>query len=67
MPLLGDIPIMGELFKRTDKDIRQSELLIFLTVEVIDDEYREQTAGGVDIVELLTAEESSSTSVAGGQ
>lgn len=67
VPLLGDIPIMGELFKRTDKDIRQTELLIFLTVEVIDDEYRKRTADGVDIVELLTAEEPSSTSVAGGQ
>ncbi len=68
VPLLGDIPIMGELFKRTDKDIRQTELLIFLTVEVIDDEYRTQAADGVDLADLLAAEEpASSTPVSDGQ
>lgn len=40
IPLLGDIPIMGELFKRTDKDITQTELLIFITVMIVDDSYR---------------------------
>lgn len=63
VPLLGDIPIMGELFKRTDKDIRQTELLIFITVEVIDDEYRERTQSDSSVLDLLTTETSSSAPV----
>ena len=35
VPLLGDIPILGYLFKQTSKDIEKTELLIFLTPRVV--------------------------------
>jgi pilus assembly protein CpaC len=35
IPLLGDIPIIGEFFKRTEKTNRDSELLIFVTPEIV--------------------------------
>ncbi|MBL7188081.1 MAG: hypothetical protein ISS70_17300, partial [Phycisphaerae bacterium] len=34
IPLLGDIPIAGHLFKRTIKEKTKTELLIFLTPHV---------------------------------
>jgi general secretion pathway protein D len=34
VPLLGDIPLLGELFKRTTKEKEKTELLIFLTPQV---------------------------------
>ena len=36
VPLLGDIPLLGHLFRRTDVQERRSELLIFLTPTVLD-------------------------------
>jgi type IV pilus assembly protein PilQ len=36
VPLLGDIPLLGYLFKRTDKSVSKTELLIFLTPYVLD-------------------------------
>ncbi|UCH36153.1 MAG: pilus assembly protein N-terminal domain-containing protein [Armatimonadota bacterium] len=35
IPLLGDIPIIGELFKRTDKQLRETELVILVTPEIV--------------------------------
>jgi len=35
IPLLGDLPIIGELFKRTDKQQRETELMIFVTPEIV--------------------------------
>ncbi len=35
IPLLGDIPIIGELFKRTDKQKSETELLILVTPEIM--------------------------------
>ncbi len=35
VPLLGDIPYVGELFKRTKRTKTQTELLVFLTPQVI--------------------------------
>jgi len=35
VPLLGDIPVVGHLFKNTSKTAKKSELLIFLTPKVI--------------------------------
>jgi len=35
IPLLGDIPVLGALFRRTIKDGRKTELLIFLTPYVV--------------------------------
>jgi general secretion pathway protein D len=37
VPLLGDIPIAGHLFKRTEKSKAKTELLIFLTPHVAPD------------------------------
>lgn len=34
-PLLGDIPYLGRLFKRTNNDNRRTELLIFITPRII--------------------------------
>ncbi|MFW6059131.1 MAG: type II secretion system secretin GspD [Phycisphaeraceae bacterium] len=35
VPLLGDIPLLGELFKRTEREESKTELLLFLTPEVV--------------------------------
>ena len=35
IPLLGDLPVLGYLFKTTDKSIEKTELLIFLTPRVV--------------------------------
>ncbi len=37
VPLLGDIPLLGELFKSTDKQNVKTELLVFLTPRVVRD------------------------------
>ena len=37
VPLLGDIPVMGNLFKNRSKTANKSELLIFITPRVISD------------------------------
>ena len=34
-PLLGDIPLLGQLFRNTTKEDRKTELLIFVTPRVI--------------------------------
>jgi general secretion pathway protein D len=36
VPLLGDVPIMGELFKHSEKQLSNDELLCFVTPYVID-------------------------------
>ena len=35
IPILGDIPILGNLFKRTQRDHSKTELIIFLTPHVV--------------------------------
>lgn len=37
IPLLGDIPILGNLFKSTDKSNQKTELVVFLTPRVVRD------------------------------
>ena len=37
VPILGDIPLLGEIFKHTDKKKSKTELLIFLTPHVASD------------------------------
>jgi len=37
VPLLGDIPVFGNLFKTTTKENTKTELIIFLTPRIIDD------------------------------
>jgi type II secretory pathway component GspD/PulD (secretin) len=36
VPILGDIPVLGRLFRRTEKNHQQRELLIFITPTIID-------------------------------
>lgn len=35
VPLLGDIPVLGALFRNTARASKRSELLIFLTPKVV--------------------------------
>jgi type IV pilus assembly protein PilQ len=35
LPFLGDLPVLGYLFKTTNKNIEKTELLIFLTPRVV--------------------------------
>jgi type IV pilus assembly protein PilQ len=37
VPVLGDIPVMGNLFKSTARRNNKTELLIFLTPKVLSD------------------------------
>ena len=37
VPLLGDIPVLGNLFKTTNKQNTKTELIIFLTPRILDD------------------------------
>jgi len=37
VPLLGDLPLIGRLFKTTEKDLRQNELMVFLTPTIVDE------------------------------
>ena len=36
VPFLGDIPLLGNLFKTTTRAVSKSELLIFLTPHILD-------------------------------
>ena len=40
IPVLGDIPILGHLFKRSERDVQQTELAVFITPKILfsDDE-----------------------------
>ena len=44
IPLLGDIPILGYLFSKTDKRIEEIETVVFITPRILSDEY--ETEGG---------------------
>ncbi|MDE2293216.1 MAG: hypothetical protein KGL53_14130, partial [Elusimicrobia bacterium] len=35
VPLLGDIPLLGYLFRRTSKTRQRVELLIFVTTKIV--------------------------------
>ena len=37
VPILGDIPILGELFKKTEDGITTTDLLIFITVRMVEE------------------------------
>ena len=47
IPLIGDIPIIGELFKRREFQTGQNELVIMVTPEIV-----EKTAAGSRMQEL---------------
>jgi len=37
VPLLGDVPVFGNLFKTTGKSNSKTELIIFITPRIIDE------------------------------
>lgn len=37
VPILGDIPLLGALFRRTDRDNSRSEVIALLSVNILDD------------------------------
>ena len=37
-PLLGDIPILGQFFRHTRRNTRQTNLVIFVTPRVVEEE-----------------------------
>ncbi|MBQ1765021.1 MAG: hypothetical protein IIZ92_19275, partial [Aquincola sp.] len=37
VPLLGDIPVVGNLFKNTVRSSNKTELLVFITPKVVTD------------------------------
>lgn len=37
VPLLGDIPILGALFRRTDRQNQRNEVIVMLTPQILDD------------------------------
>ncbi len=66
IPLLGDIPFLGHFFKRTTKDTRTIDLLIFLSATVVDENnydtileenVRPEEDEGEDVVEIEIEEE----------
>lgn len=42
VPLLGDIPVVGNLFKRNQRDTEKNELLIFITPRLLEEPIRRQ-------------------------
>ncbi|MBN1123789.1 MAG: hypothetical protein JXA82_02200, partial [Sedimentisphaerales bacterium] len=53
VPLLGDIPILGEAFKHTDNELSNSELLVFVTPYVFDDENLQAIPSDTDNMKQL--------------
>ena len=39
VPLLGDLPVVGRLFKNTQEEIEKRELLIFVTPKILTDDF----------------------------
>jgi len=42
VPLLGDLPLLGRLFKTTQKDHRDRELLVFITPTIVNERTRSE-------------------------
>jgi len=40
IPILGDIPLLGSLFRRTDRTNERREVIVLLTPQVMDDSER---------------------------
>ena len=45
VPILGDIPILGALFRSTNKANERQEVIVLLTPQVIDDSQRGRVLG----------------------
>lgn len=44
IPFLKDLPVLGQLFRRTDNDHVRTEIVFFLTAKVVDDKSRTSAA-----------------------
>ena len=53
IPLLGDIPVLGNVFKSTEKSKEVKELLVFITPTVVDNPNENDTNFNVDMRERL--------------
>ena len=57
VPILGDIPILGALFRRTNRSNERRELIVLLTPQIIDDSdnsvFGYRYTPGEDVQELL--------------
>jgi len=52
-PLLGDIPILGSLFKRVDKESRKADLIVMITPTILnEDRIRELARDNLQRVEM---------------
>ncbi len=45
VPILGDLPLVGQAFRHTDKTVQKTDLLFFLTVNVVQDDALPQGHG----------------------
>jgi general secretion pathway protein D len=52
VPILGDIPFMGHLFKSTDKTKEKTELMVFLTPRVVRNTEELRTLSELDKIKL---------------
>jgi type IV pilus secretin PilQ/predicted competence protein len=52
VPFLGDIPLIGVLFRRKTTSVKKMELVIFLTATVVEGDEHELAAGDSDIRRL---------------
>ena len=58
-PVLGDLPLIGQLFRSTDSDRQKNELVILVTPSILDDGdggsygyvYKPGTSAGRDLVQ----------------
>lgn len=56
VPFLGDVPVLGHLFKQTSKSDDKAELLIFITPYVVEDEVLDVINNGDSIIEEINVE-----------
>ena len=57
-PILGDLPLIGQLFRKTDSNREKNELVIIVTPRILDDEqggaygygYRPGTAASREVM-----------------
>ncbi len=45
IPILGDIPIIGSLFRRTNRSNQRNEVIVLLTPQILDDSERSSSMG----------------------
>jgi len=57
VPILGDIPLLGLLFKATKTVTEQTEAIIFITPRLISDEYARKSGEEKDMYEPMTENE----------